>query len=199
MAAALAKGFDDPVLASQRVFRAVMEALARPGTIEPLAADLRPPAPLTPELAAVALALSDHEAPLWLDAPLARAPAVADYLRFHAGAAIVAEPAAAAFALVADPARLPAFDAFALGTQDYPDRSATLVLAVETLSNAGGFLLRGPGIADCAALHAAPLPRDFAARAKANRALFPRGVDLIFVAPGRVAGLPRSTEIVGGA
>lgn len=199
MAAALAKGFDDPVFASQRVFRAVMEALARPGTIQPLAVDLRPPALLTPELAAVALALADHEAPLWLDAPLAGAPAVADYLRFHTGAAIVPEPAAAAFALVADPVRLPAFGAFALGTPDYPDRSTTLVLAVETLSDAGGFLLRGPGIADRATLHAAPLPGGIEASLRANRALFPRGVDLILVAPGRVAGLPRSTEIVGSA
>jgi alpha-D-ribose 1-methylphosphonate 5-triphosphate synthase subunit PhnH len=33
-------------------------------------------------------------------------------------------------------------------------------------------------------------------RLEANRRLFPRGVDCLFVAPGRVAGLPRSTELV---
>lgn len=196
---ALAKGFAEPVFDSQRVFRAIMDALARPGLIQPLAAGLEPPAPLTPELAAVALALADHEAPLWLDGPLAGAPAVAEYLRFHTGAPLAARPAEAAFALVADPERLPALDAFALGTQQYPDRSTTLVLAVETLAQTGGLSLHGPGIADRATLGAAPLPPDFSARFAANRALFPRGIDLILVAPSRVAGLPRTTELVGSA
>ncbi len=46
---------------------------------------------------------------------LAGAPEVAGWLRFHTGAPIVAEPDAAAFALIGDPARLPPFDAFNLG------------------------------------------------------------------------------------
>lgn len=196
MAAALPAGFAEPVLDSQRVFRAVMDALARPGSIQALRADLAPPAPLTPELAAIALTLADHEAPLWLDAPLAAAPAVADYLRFHSGAAVAAEPADAAFALIADAAQCPPFETFAPGTPDYPDRSATLVLAVSALTNDGGFVLRGPGIAQQARLAPRPLPPDMAARLRANHARFPRGVDCLFVAPGCVAGLPRSTEIV---
>lgn len=196
MAAALAAGFADPVLDAQRAFRAIMDALARPGTIGPLRTDLRSPAPLTPELAAIALTLADHETPLWLDAPLAAVPAVADFLRFHSGAALVAEPAEAAFALVADPAGCPPFGTFALGTPDYPDRSTTLVFAVSALANEGGFVLRGPGIADRARLAPTPLPADMAVRLQENRALFPRGVDLLFVAPGCVAGLPRSTQIV---
>lgn len=196
MALSLAAGFAEPGLDGQRAFRAMMDALARPGTIQPLRADLAPPAPLTPELAAVALTLADHEAPLWLDPPLAGAPAVADYLRFHSGAAIVADPAEAAFALVSDPAACPPFEAFALGTPEYPDRSTTIVLAVTELTSESGLLLRGPGIADRAQLRARPLPADIGARLERNRALFPRGVDCLLVAPGCVAGLPRSTEVV---
>ena len=77
----LLPGFADPVLDAQRVFRGVMEALARPGSLQPLADLPEVPAPLTPELAAIALALADADAPLWLDAPLAGAPAVAEFLR----------------------------------------------------------------------------------------------------------------------
>lgn len=192
---ALAAGFADPVIESQGVFRAVMDALARPGTPMPLSAALAPPAPLTPGLAAVALTLADHEAPLWLDPPLAEAPAVAAFLRFHTGARIVADARAAAFALIADPARLPAFEAFALGEQAYPDRSTTLVLACARLGAEGGYTLEGPGIRESARLAAAPLPADFVARWRANGALFPRGVDLILTAGDRVVGLPRTTTI----
>ena len=72
MTAILRQGFPDPVLDAQEVFRAVMDALARPGSVRPLGSDLDPPAPLTPELAAVALSLADHDAPLWLEQLVSR-------------------------------------------------------------------------------------------------------------------------------
>ncbi|KMO30509.1 protein phnH [Methylobacterium variabile] len=192
----LARGFADPVHDAQGVFRAVMDALARPGTIQPVATRLAPPAPLTPELAAVALALADSDAPLWLDAGLARDPAVAGFLRFHTGARITDDPAEAAFALVSDAAACPDFAIFANGTPAYPDRSATLVLAVSELGDGpGGWRLEGPGIRGSARLAASPLPADFSARLARNHAGFPQGIDLILAGPGRVAGLPRSTRV----
>ncbi|MFN3685334.1 phosphonate C-P lyase system protein PhnH [Salinarimonas sp.] len=193
---ALAPGLADPVLDAQAAFRSVMEALARPGTIRRLPTRLSPPAPLPPGLAAIALTLADADAPLYLDAPLAQAPAVADWLRFHTGAAIVSDPKAAAFALIADAPRCSPFADFALGEPAYPDRSTTLVLAVSRLETGSGFVLEGPGIAGRARLDAGPLPADFRARIGANNALFPCGVDLLLVAGDAVAGLPRTTRIV---
>jgi alpha-D-ribose 1-methylphosphonate 5-triphosphate synthase subunit PhnH len=196
----LAPGFRDPVHDAQGAFRAVLDALARPGTLQALPTDLRPPAPLTPELAAVALTLADADAPLWLDAPLGECEAVAAYLRFHTGAALVAEPARAAFALIAEPTACPPFGRFAQGDPAYPDRAATLVLAVDRLAADDGHALAGPGIRGTARLHAAPLPPDFAARCAENHAGFPLGVDLLLVGrdrdgAARVAGLPRSTRV----
>lgn len=196
MALTFAAGLLEPVLDAQRTFRAVMAALSRPGTVETLRTDLDPPAPLTPELAAIALTLADHEAPLWLDAPLLRTWEAAEYVRFHSGAPIVADPSEAAVALVVDPARCPPFESFALGTPEYPDRSTLIVLAVSDLAAAPGFSMRGPGIAEMAHLRATPLPADMSMRHKLNGALFPCGVDLLLVASGRVAGLPRTTEIL---
>ncbi len=193
----LARGFTDPVHDAQGVFRAVMDALARPGTIQALATALAPPAPLTPELAAIALALADAEAPLWLDEPLSRNLAVAEFLRFHTGARITEDPMEAAFALVSDAAACPEFATFAQGTPAYPDRSATLVLAVSELSNEG-WHLDGPGIRESARLSASPLPVDILARLARNHAGFPQGIDLILAASGRVAALPRSTRVTGG-
>ncbi len=62
----LRPGFAAPVRDAQRVFKAVMRAMSRPGTAVPLVTELMPPQPLTPELAAVLLALGDHETQLWL-------------------------------------------------------------------------------------------------------------------------------------
>ena len=193
---ALALGFTDSVTEAQQVFDAVMTALSLPGRVHSLGVSLEPPGPLTPELAAVALALADHEAPIWLDAALAGDAGVADFLRFHTGAAIVADPSQAAFALVADPSQALPVQHFSVGTAEYPDRSTTLIYAVPELSDAGGWQLSGPGIADRQGLSAAPWPHGLADIVRANRSLFPRGLDVLLAAPGRVAGLPRSTRLV---
>jgi alpha-D-ribose 1-methylphosphonate 5-triphosphate synthase subunit PhnH len=195
MAASLAQGFQDPVFEAQAAFRAIMAALARPGTLQPLKGSLQPPPALPAGLAAAALTLADHEAPLWLDASLAEGPEAAAYLRFHTGAAIVADPDKAAFALIAEPARCPPFERFAHGTLEYPDRSTTLILAVDSLTAEPSLTLAGPGIAGRATLAANPLPEDFLAQWAANNALFPRGIDLLLTDGAAIAGLPRTTRI----
>jgi alpha-D-ribose 1-methylphosphonate 5-triphosphate synthase subunit PhnH len=194
----LTPGFADPVFEAQRTFRAVMAAVARPGTAYDLVEGLKPPAPMTPELAALALTLLDQETAVWLDATLAAAPDVAAFLRFHAGSPIVVDPAAAAFALIADPLAMPPLTAFAQGTDAYPDRSATLIVQVESFTGAA-LTLSGPGICGTAEFAASPLPAGFAAQLAANRALFPRGVDLMLCAPGQVAALPRSVRLMEAA
>lgn len=193
---ALALGFADQVTQAQQVFGAVMNALAHPGRLQTLRIDIAPPRPLTPELAAVALALADHEAPIWIDARLAAEQAVAEFLRFHTGAAIVARPEEAAFALITDLEEPLPLDRFALGNAEYPDRSTTLVFAVSDLSEAGGWSLAGPGIPARRNLMASPWPHDLAQIVHANLSLFPRGLDVLLAAPGRVAGLPRTTRFV---
>lgn len=189
-------GFADLVFDGQKVFRATMDALANPGRVQPLGVLAAPPAPLTAELAALALTLCDHDSPVWLDAALAGAPAVADWLRFHTGAPITADKRQAMFALVSNVAALPELAAFALGTDEYPDRSTTLIVAVDSLEDGGALEFRGPGIKEVATVAPHPLPADFTAQWDENRQQFPRGVDVILVAPGVVAGLPRTTRIV---
>jgi alpha-D-ribose 1-methylphosphonate 5-triphosphate synthase subunit PhnH len=194
MTTGLAPSYPAPVIAAQRTFRAVMEALARPGRVQTIAAETDAPAPLMPAAAAIARALFDHETPVWLDAALAR-PELAAWLRFHTGAPVVATPSGAAFALIGDVAALPAFERFALGTSDYPDRSVTLVIQLASLGEGPAFTLRGPGI-DGAIRLSASLPGDWPRRWAANAALFPRGLDVLLVAGQRIVGLPRATHIV---
>jgi alpha-D-ribose 1-methylphosphonate 5-triphosphate synthase subunit PhnH len=189
----LAPAFDDPALASQAVFRGVMEAIARPGLPRPLASTLAAPPPLRATAAAVALTLLDYETPFWLDHELAAAGEVAAWLKFHTGAPQTADSAAAAFAFVSG--ALPAFDVFSPGSIEYPDRSSTLVVQVESFNQGDQLLLSGPGIAGKRRFSALPLPPDFRARLIANRELFPRGVDLILASETEVAALPRSVRV----
>jgi alpha-D-ribose 1-methylphosphonate 5-triphosphate synthase subunit PhnH len=188
--------FPESVLASQAVFRAVMDAFARPGEIRPMPHTLAAPSPLSATSAALACALLDYETPLWLDASLSATPEVAAWIQFHAGARVTADPRQASFAIISDPAHAPPFDLFSLGSAEYPDRSTTLVLQVERFGQGQRLSLSGPGIADGVSLSAEPLPPDLCDRLTANHALFPRGVDVILVSPEAVAAVPRSVRVL---
>lgn len=196
---AIALAFADPVHDAQKAFRAVMNAMARPGTIQAVAGLSAAPTPLSPVAAALAVALADYETPLWLDAPLAAEPAVATYLTFHTGARIVSAASQSAFAFVAAPQALPDLAGFAVGTDVYPDRSTTLVLQVTSLTEGPRFRLAGPGIKGETFLAVAGLSTDIIARLAANHTLFPRGVDLILAGPQGVAALPRTTRVTSEA
>ena len=187
-------GFSAPVFNAQTVFRAVMDAMARPGTVQQLAELAQPPAPLAATVGAVALTLCDHDTPLWLDAGL-QVSAAKSWLAFHTGAPSAATPADAHFALVANPANLISLENFAQGTQEYPDRSTTLILQVDSLTQGTPLRLEGPGIETSATIAPTSLPRHFVEQWKQNGARFPRGVDLILAAPDGVACLPRTTRI----
>lgn len=195
MIAALAPAFADPVREAQRTFRAAMNAMARPGRVSPLDCSLTPPSPLSAEAAAIALTLVDYETLIWLDAPLAGTNAVSDWLRFHTGARMTDDPSCADFALISDATSLPDFALFSSGREDYPDRSTTLIVQVESLSSGMSLKLSGPGIERTQLLRVAPLPVDFVDRAAENRHLFPRGVDLLLVSSRGVVGIPRSTLV----
>ena len=188
-------GFADPVFNAQTVFRAVMDAMARPGSVQPLPAFTRPPTPLSVTASAIALALCDHDTPLWLDPALQASAAVKAWLGFHAGAPLANTPADAHFALIANPAEMAALDGFSQGTQDYPDRSTTLILQVGNLVSGAPLLLEGPGIEKTTTIAPAQMPRHFVEQWKQNISRFPRGVDIILAAPDGVACLPRTTRI----
>jgi alpha-D-ribose 1-methylphosphonate 5-triphosphate synthase subunit PhnH len=189
-------GFSDPVGASQTVFRALMDAMARPGSVQALPDVTVPPAPLSASASALIATLADADTPVWLDAALTKSSAVRDWIVFHTGAPVVSHASDAAFALVAAPGNLSALNGFSLGTQEFPDRSTTVILQVSTLSNGSPLTLEGPGIRQQASIAPAPVPQHFEAQWQANRAAFPRGIDLILAAPGCVAALPRSTRLV---
>jgi alpha-D-ribose 1-methylphosphonate 5-triphosphate synthase subunit PhnH len=193
MKAALLPGFADPVHDAQRTFRQLLDAMSRPGRIVEIAARTTAPG-LAPAAAATALSLCDFETPVWLDGGTASA---ADWLRFHCGAPIVDRASDASFAFLRRLDALPPLDAFALGTDEYPDRAATLVIEVRRLAAGGGLRLGGPGIDGAVRLEVDGLGPAFWRERAALADLFPRGIDLALTCGRTLTALPRTTIVEG--
>lgn len=191
---ALTGGFAQPVFHAQSVFKLMMDAMARPGTIQTVSPDATPPAPLGIAAGAIALTLCDHDTPVWLSAGLVKS-AVPQWLGFHTGAPVTSEKAEARFAVVESGASLSSFGLFASGTQEYPDRSTTLVIELSDLEGGRKLALMGPGIKSVTDVAPLGLPDSFLRLWTENRALFPRGIDIVLTSGSRFLCLPRTTKI----
>ncbi len=188
----LAAGFASPVLGSQACFRALLKAMSFPGRIVEIPTMPGPPPGWPPGLAAAALTLFDADTPVWLDASARSAEAEA-YVRFHAGAPLADAPAGARFAVVLAPEYVP-YDAFAIGTDQYPDRSATVLIGVKALLGGQAIRLRGPGVLTHADVAPAGALEAFWLAWFRNNKLYPLGFDAFFFDKNRVIGLPRSAQ-----
>jgi len=186
-------GFADSVFESQAAFRGCLDALATPGTVVSLGAGLASLPGLDAASSALLLALLDQDTRLWLS-PTAAAGRTAANLKFHTGCSLAASPGEADFALIAGVGELAPLEAFSAGSEEYPERSATLVLQVPAILE-GGWRLTGPGIRGEARLSVPALGDAFLPQWERNRARFPRGIDLFLSCGERLCGLPRTTRI----
>ncbi|GEP61513.1 phosphonate C-P lyase system protein PhnH [Reyranella soli] len=189
----LAPGLADPSHDAQQLFRAILDAASHPGRIVSLPSAPAGPGALSSAATAYLLTLADRDTPVWLASDFDR-PEVRNFLRFHAGAPIVAARAEASFGVVAAGTPQP-FDGFNLGTDAYPDRSATVLIEVPDLQSGPMRHWRGPGIADRTSVGIAGLGDAFWDDWAANHALFPCGVDLVFTAGTELCALPRSIAV----
>jgi alpha-D-ribose 1-methylphosphonate 5-triphosphate synthase subunit PhnH len=187
-------GFPEAVRDAQAVFRSLMDALARPGTAHSIATLTAPPRPLPGVPASVALTICDHDTPVWLSESLRR-DAILGWLRFHTGCPVTPRGDDAQFAFFAVADELTGFGAFSPGTDEYPDRSTTLVVPVASLSGGDPLVLTGPGIETKVSIAPEGLPAGFVEMWRANAELFPRGVDVILAGPDALMGLPRTTRV----
>ena len=192
----LPAGFADKVLSAQSTFRSVMDAMARPGSVHRVAAAAGAPRAMMRGTAAIALTLFDHDTPVWLDPLLSETGHVTKWLKFHTGAPVTANSSICSFAIIGDSRALPALDRFAFGSNEYPDRSTTLILQVDSLTRGPLLELRGPGIDGTAVLQATIQPADLFERLEINRTLFPRGIDVVLVADDAIVAIPRTARLV---
>lgn len=178
---------------AQRVFRAVLDALARPGTTTHLLNPAGAPAALAP-----LLALADLDTPVCvLDTTSADSErwlgAVAT-----ATSAPVAALAQARLVAALRPVTVEELRAVRVGTPADPEEAALVTLAVPALTGGPTVRLDGPGAAPGAVISPAGLPAGWLdVRAAVG---YPAGADLLLVDPdGACVGLPRSTRTNEGS
>ena len=190
----LAPGFADPVRDAAVSFRTILDAMARPGDVKSLPVTAPVPAPFNAAAICVALSLLDPDTPYWL-APDLRNDRIIGHFSFHTGAPFEADIHKAQFAFfpVADLARV--MKDLSIGTDEYPDRSATAIALVPGFDSAGGVRLAGPGIETTCDFAPGGMTTDAWNALERNAMLFPLGVDTIFAGPDSLAAVPRSTRL----
>lgn len=189
-----APGFPDPVRDAQRCFRRVLAAMSYPGRPQELADLLSfAPRPLHASAAALCLTLFDIDTPVWLEGEF-DTPEVRQFLSFHCGCPVAAHPGEAAFALMGI-GRTERIDAFHIGTPEYPDRAATLLIQTASVCGGRPMFASGPGIPDLQAFEIAGAEAEFWRRRAEINAAFPTGLDIVFVDPRHIVGLPRGVRV----
>lgn len=162
---------------SRAAFLALLGALSRPGTIHTL-----------PGVGAVGEALLDLETTFFT--PDAE---TADRLHRLKARRTAAADAEYHFYLTLTEADLDSIGQAPVGTLEYPDRGATLVVGC-TLDAGRAVRLAGPGVDGDIELRVGGLPAGFWELRNARRD-YPRGWDVFLIDGGRVAGVPRSSEV----
>ncbi|NSY39938.1 phosphonate C-P lyase system protein PhnH [Leisingera sp. ANG59] len=178
-------GFSNPPVAAARAFRASMNAMARPSQVQEITG-ATPPDGVSVAAGSLLLTLCDPETGVYL-APDLDSEALRGWLAFHTGAPIVA--AEQADVALGGWQELQPLNRFRIGTAEYPDRSATLIVEMHSL-DVPNAVLNGPGVKDTARMQ---LPE--IAAFQTNAALYPLGVDFFFASGSQIAALPRSIQV----
>ena len=195
---------------AQAVFRATLDALARPGTVKRLPAVAGEPlAGRVPAVLLPLLAHADRSTPVCVVGD--EAGAWDELVRVGTSAPRTALSDARLVAALR-PLATDELAGLRTGTAIAPEDGALACLAVAGIGmvdgadgNAGAsdgtrLLLSGPGVPGTRAIIVTGLPAGFAAARRRLVAGFPAGADLLLIAPdGAMAGLPRTTDVHEGA
>lgn len=190
----IAPGFARPVHDSQQSFRAILDAMSRPGRLVALPEPEGAGTGMFPGTAAAALTLLDNDTRV---RTVGFKPEADAWLRFHCGCHTDCDAADAAFIFYRDGASLPDLRNASVGSDENPHSSATLIIQVESLRTGDALRLEGPGIREEERLYVSGLDRQFWSVFSDNRALYPLGFDVILISPEDLASLPRTVTARG--
>ncbi|HLF76217.1 MAG TPA: phosphonate C-P lyase system protein PhnH [Dehalococcoidia bacterium] len=179
----------------QKTFRALLNAMARPGSVGRL--------PQTDfgvwyaSLLCIAEALVDHE--VTFATSMHNSAELSDAILRQTGSR-EASPAEADYVFCDTGSLLQALSEAKDGPFEYPDENGTVVCLVQGIAGepgrGTGLILSGPGIQDWLRVWVEGIPSDFAAAFEQRNSEPPMGLDLVLVAPdGSFTCLTRYTTL----
>lgn len=192
----------DQVFDSQAAFRALLDAMSRPGSVQRLpVVPTSPPPGFNGNALTILRTLCDNRVTVGVASPAgADAEAWCEYVALNVGSPLA--PSSDAGYVVFDGAALhPDFATLGLGDPEYPEHGATAIVQVRALGGEAGadalsLELSGPGVDGSRTLSVAGLHRDYLTARDRACSEYPLGIDMLLVGPaGRVTALPRSTTI----
>lgn len=186
--------FEDGALQSADKFRALMDAMARPGEVMAATGDVAKIGNLNSGAALIAETLCDHEVSVWLDSTLIQASTREDF-SFVCGCGFSDKISEADFVFFNGLPEKHTFDQLKVGNAQYPDQSVTLVLAVTSLADGQKLELEGPGIKSIQTIKVNGLDEHFVDWWERNNSLFPLGVDVFLTTDSDLMALPRTVKI----
>lgn len=164
-------------------FRASLEALSRPGTLQPITPFM------DSGLLAMASILLYAEVSYWYDGDR-------DFQIVRAICGVREAERLKADYLFFDRPDAECLRQVNIGTPEIPESGATLIIGCRQLAREGiGVKLSGPGVRTCINTKL-PVTREFITMVHEVNSSFPMGVDLFFVSDDHsILGLPRTTRI----
>jgi len=188
-------GFTHEAFGSQAVFRTSLNALSYPGRPLEMPLDCALPRQGQGAAASLLLGLLDSDTKLWMSPSVLHSDAT-PWLRLHTGCKVVEDVSTAQFIWVAYGDSLPQMSSLMLGSDAYPDQSATCIIETQGFdTDVTDLVLKGPGIDSERTLKVLGLPDAFLEQWTNNHGIFPRGVDVFLTDATHVIGLPRTTRI----
>jgi alpha-D-ribose 1-methylphosphonate 5-triphosphate synthase subunit PhnH len=178
---------------TQALFRAVMNAMAAPGSL--LMAPSPEPRNAMPLILKICDTLIDNEVTFSVLGEKVDETFI-DTVAMITNAAYV-DAARADFVIIPTRSSDRALVNISRGTLEYPEKSATVIWQVEDLTIPGGasVTLSGPGIESSVACTLDGLSREDLALIREINHEYPLGIDLIFCDDRHIVALPRTTRI----
>jgi alpha-D-ribose 1-methylphosphonate 5-triphosphate synthase subunit PhnH len=187
-------GFVEVGQASQDIFRGILEASSQPGRIVVLR-DYLSHTPYSNYAALqILMAILDSETTLFAGTSF-QERGFTDYLRFHTASRPMDAKEDAMFVWLGADESVD-LKHLLLGTNEYPEQGATLIIDVPYLKvGMGEITLTGPGIQHPILMDRQGLPLSFWEQRRELQNYFPRGIDLFLCSGNQVLGIPRSTKV----
>ena len=185
-------GFKNKTFESQEAFHLILQATANPGKKVKFMNHNYSQKDLHISSVNIIFTLLDLDTNVFIQS--AQENIISNFIKLHTGSPITKNKIESDFAIITHGDL--DFDSFNDGLDQYPDKSTTLIIQIQSMSEGEDFVLSGPGIKISNQITLRGIPHNFKEKINSNSSKFPRGVDIFLTCNDELISLPRTIKIV---